>query len=172
MPIREFEISGTKKVSVTEMGLRAHIYSIGYKYHVRIAPENVSRKLVRIVVSGGERVLNSFYSEAVKYCTRELGLSEHNVKHPRDYRGLEPNWSEYATMFSTEQTSKGVDYLQKTHDKLDHIDRKFGVISDKLSYSNKRLDTLVKNLTPMSEISATLQDISVTLKALRDKLPK
>jgi len=172
MPIREFDIIGTNGVQVTDVGLRAQLYSFGFKFHVRVAPENVSRKKVRVVASGDKKSLVSFYDEASAFCRQQLGLPRNNVGRLQEYLGLEPDWSSYASLFGAEQTAKGVGYLEKTYEKLGEIDRKFGAISEKLSYSNKSLDNLAKNMGSMSEINKTLKAINSTLQALEDRLPK
>ena len=140
MPTKEFTIRSDGKADVTEIGLRARLYTSGYKYHLKVAPVNVSREQVRIVVQGEEESLSSFYEEIHSFCTLEMKITPASLS---EYSGLEPDWDSYATMFNAEQTAKGVTYLQMTYNKLEEIDTKFGAISKGLSAVASKLDDLV-----------------------------
>jgi hypothetical protein len=72
-------------------------------------------------------------------------------------------------MFSAEQTAKGVVYLQRTYSRLEEIGKKFGVIGETLISVSSKLDSLVKNLAPMSEIYENLQEMNKILKRLTPK---
>jgi hypothetical protein len=75
-------------------------------------------------------------------------------------------------MFSAEQTAKGVIYLQQTYQKLVDVESKFGAIGTTLSNVSSKLDSLVDNLAPMSDISSNLVEMNKTLKQLTERLPK
>ena len=169
MPIREFEIGGKEK-EVTEVGLRAQIYSTAYRCRLRVAPDNVSRDRVRVVVAGETNGIDNFYQEVVEYCMKQLGLPPDSIQGLRDYTGLEPDWAAYAAMFDAEQTAKGVEYLRRTHGKLEEIDEKFGSIGKNMATVGEKLDTLVERLSPLAEINKTLQDIGTALKEAQEKL--
>ncbi|MHB2037526.1 MAG: hypothetical protein ACYCPW_12420, partial [Nitrososphaerales archaeon] len=102
MPTKEFTIKSDGKTDVTEIGLRARLYTSGYKYHLKVAPVNVSREQVRIVVQGEDESLSSFYEEIHSFCTREMKITPTSLS---EYSGLEPDWDSYATMFNAEQTA-------------------------------------------------------------------
>jgi hypothetical protein len=171
MPTREFSIKATEGIDVTDVGLRARLYSIGYIYHVNVAPVNVSRALVRIVFAGEEEKMDSFYHDVALMCTQEFRIPKSQVQDPIEYKGLDPDWQSYSSMFSAEQTAKGVVYLQRTYQKLSDIEAKFGVIGTTLTSVSSKLDSLVDKLTPMSEINVNLKEMNGTLKELIEKLP-
>ncbi len=170
MPTKEFSIKATQGISVIDVGLRARLYSIGYVYHVKVAPVNVSKALVRIVVSGDEDAIASFHSDVLTMCKDEFKIPKSSIESPQDYKGLEPDWQSYSSMFSAEQTAKGVVYLQKTYSKLEDIEAKFGVIGVTLTNVSTKLDSLVTNLAPMKEINDNLVVMNGTLKKLIEKI--
>ena len=149
-----------------DVGLRARLYSIGYEYHVKIAPVNVSKALVRIVVSGETEAIDNFHHDIIAICKDEFKIPESSIEHPQEYKGLEPDWQAYSSMFNDEQTAKGVIYLQRTYAKLDEIEKKFGVIGTTLTSVSTKLDSLVTSLAPMNEINNNLVEMNKTLKLL------
>jgi hypothetical protein len=172
MPTREFSIKATAGINITDVGLRARLYSIGYVYHVKVAPINVSKALVRIVFSGDEEAIDSFYHDAVSMCKDEFKIIASQISNPSEYKGLEPDWQSYSSMFTAEQTAKGVVYLQRTHQKLEDIEAKFGVIGATLGSVSTKLDSLITNLAPMNDINNNLKEMNKTLKQLTETLSK
>ena len=166
MPTKEFSIKATEGISATDVGLRARLYSIGYAYHVKVAPVNVSKALVRIVVSGETEAIDNFHHDVVAMCKDEFKILESSIEPPQEYKGLEPDWQAYSSMFNAEQTAKGVIYLQRTCAKLDEVEKKFGVIGTTLTSVSAKLDSLVTSLAPMNEINNNLVEMNKTLKLL------
>ena len=169
LPTKEFSIKSTER-RMTDVGLRAKLYSIGYEYHVKVAPVNISKASVRIVVSGDEDAIESFHADVVSMCKDEFKLHESSVENPHEYKGLEPDWQSYSSMFSAEQTAKGVVYLQRTYSKLEDIETKFGLIGVTLTSVSTKLDSLIANLAPMKEINHNLVEMNLTLNRLIEKL--
>lgn len=167
--MKEFSIKSAQGKSVVEVGLRAKLYSLAYTYHVKVAPVNVSKNLVRILVSGDEASINNFHTE-VAACKDEFKLPESSIGALVEYEGFEPDWESHSSMFSAEQTAKGVFYLQRTYSKLEDIGTKFGVIGTTLTDVSTKLDSLVSNLAPMSQINGNLVEMNKTLKLLIKKL--
>ena len=170
LPTKEFSIKATEGINVTDVGLRAKFYSIGYLYHVKVAPVNVSKALVRIVVSGETEAIDNFHHDIVAMCKDEFKILESSIEPPQEYKGLEPDWQAYSSMFTAEQAAKSVIYLQRTSAKLDEIEKKFGVIGTTLTSVSTKLDSLVTSLAPMNEINNNLIEMNKTLKLLITKL--
>ena len=169
MPTKEFAIKATERTSVIDVGLRARLYSIGYLYHVKVAPVNVSKALVRIVVSGETEAIDNFHHDIIVMCKNEFKILESSIEPPQEYKGLEPDWQAYSSMFTAEQAAKSVVYLQRTYAKLDEIEKKFGVIGATLTSVSTKLDSLVTSLAPMNEINNNLIEMNKTLKLLITK---
>ena len=179
VPVRQFEVRGGEGADVTDVGLRAQVYSSALKFQVKAAPVNVARDRVRIVASGEEGALVSLRDDTLRFCTEEPGLPAARVSELGDYEGLEPDWSSYASMFSAEQTSKGVGYLRMTYEKFGEVDKKFGAISDKLSpimaemaEQTKKTNDLLESFKAESKESRDRLDESLRLlREAVDKMP-
>jgi hypothetical protein len=89
-------------------------------------------QLVRVLASGDDSAISSFYKAVLNFCTDTLKLKAESLTTLSVYEGYEPDWSRYESMFNTEQISKGTGYLKMTYDKLEEIDKKFGVIGKSL----------------------------------------
>jgi acylphosphatase len=165
LPIKQFEIHSDGQI-ITGIGLRAQIYMTAYKYSVRVIPQNVTKELVRVVASGDDNSLDTFYKDVLDYCTARISLKTENVTKMENYSGLEPKWSHYGTLFGLEQTAKGVTYLQKTYDKLNDIELKFGAIGEGMKISNQKLE----KLDSLPEIEKTLEKLTAILEKLAPNL--
>jgi hypothetical protein len=139
-------------------------------YHLEVAPVNVTRALVRIVVSGDEEAIDNFHKEVIIVCKDELQIPESSISLPQEYKGLEPDWQSFYSMFTAEQAAKSVVYLQRTYAKLENIEEKFGTIGTTLTSVSNKLDSLVNSLAPVSEINNSLVEMNKTLKLLIEKL--
>lgn len=139
---------------------------IAYKYSLRVVAQNITKELVRVVASGEENSMESFYKDVTDYCISKLNLKSENITKMESYFGLEPEWSHYESLFSVEQTAKGVNYLQLTYEKLNQVDAKFGVIGEGVRLSNERL----QKLDSLPEIEKTLERLAQILEKIAPAL--
>ncbi len=157
MKLQEFEIKGTPKRQVTERGVRAHIYSIAEDHGLNVAPTNVSRDLVRVVVKGEKDEIVAFREQVLDYCKKELGLPAAKVSALKTWSN-EPDWQAIANSFNVGQLSKGIEHLQS-------IDSKFGDALD-------RFDNIGKGMNEVRTQTLVLPELVREVKELRHETVK
>jgi malonyl CoA-acyl carrier protein transacylase len=166
--LQEFEIEGSPKRQVTERGVRAHIYSIAEDYGLNVAPTNVNRNLVRVVVKGEQDQIGAFHKQVLAYCKTELKLAATRISKLKDW-DHEPDWQALANSFNIGQLSKGIEHLQS-------IDNKFGNALgrfDSIGRGVREVQTQVQILPELvKEVRALRQDTVKEVKAFQETVSR